>query len=394
MISPFTLKMPPLVEFGPGKFNLLEDILSPPIKRPLFVLGGQSLSKSPHFNKLGTIIESKALELRTVYVDQEPTPQLVDSAVSKFANERIDIVIGIGGGSVLDAAKAISAMLAEQAPVFNFLEGVGSKRPSGQKIFFVAIPTTSGTGSEATSNAVISQIGEHGFKKSLRHNNYIPDIAIVDPELTLSCPRSLTITCAMDCFSQLVEGYLSTNSSQLTDLLALDGLRAISRSLRLVCKEDGNINAHADLSYATLLSGIVLANAGLGSVHGFASVIGGQFTIPHGVVCATLMAPANEHTLNELRKDQVRNQSSLRKYTSLGYLFSKEEHKSDSWYQDYFIDELYNLNATFDIPTLSKYGFTGQHIKSVAAKTGNKYNPIELSDNILAKILLKRLGEE
>lgn len=392
MILSFSLKIPPQIKFGAGKFNELNEILSPSISKPLFVLGGRSFENSQHFNWLTEILQKKSLELRYVNIDQEPTPQIIDTVVSKFANEAIDQVIGIGGGSVLDAAKAISAMLIEQAEIIDFLEGVGCKKPSGQKLPFIAIPTTSGTGSEATSNAVISQTGNNGFKKSLRHDNFIPNIAIVDPELTLPCPQPLTTACAMDCFTQLVEGYLSTNSSQLTDLLALDGLKAISRSLRVVGENGNDLQARTDLAYAALLSGIVLANAGLGSVHGFASVIGGLFPIPHGIVCSTLMAPANEYTLYTLREDEEHNQSSLQKYTNLGKLFSVEQYKSDSWYQDHFIKELYSLTEHFNVPTLNKYGVTTQHIKSIAEQSGNKNNPIALSDDILAKILLTRLG--
>ncbi len=384
--------MPAQIVFGPGKLAELENILVRFGCRPLLVLGNRSFLATDHFLLVQKIFTKLTIPLQMVHISSEPSPEMIDTIVANPAYTKIDLVVAIGGGSTLDAGKAISAMLAEGGKFAPFLEGVGTTKPSGRKLPFIAIPTTSGTGSEATSNAVISSVGQQGFKSSLRHDNYIPNLALVDPLLTLSCPKALTVACSMDCFTQLVEGYLSSNASSLTDVLALEGIRALQRSIRQVCLEGSNLPARSDLSYATLLSGIVLANSGLGTVHGFASVIGGRFTIPHGVVCGTLMAPTNALTLKRLRASGG-NHPALHKYTKLGRIFSAQKNRDDAWYQDHFIEELERLATELNIPKLSDYVIANSDIEEIAAKTGNKYNPAQLTKEDLASILRSRISE-
>lgn len=392
MFSSFTLKLPRQIIFGPGKLTELEHILGQFGARPLLVLGGRSFATSEHAAVLGKIFAKLGMQVPIVHIASEPSPEMINTIVADLAGAEIDLVIALGGGSVLDGGKAISVMLKEKGAVTRFLEGVGSTTPSGRKLPFIAIPTTSGTGSEATSNAVISSVGSQGFKSSLRHDNFIPDLALVDPALTLSCPEKLTVACGMDCFSQLVEGYLSTNSSSLTDALALDGLKAIHRSLRLVCADGTNLPARCDLAYAALLSGIVLCNSGLGTVHGFASALGGLFHIPHGLVCGTLMAPVNAMTLRNLRQ-KGDNLPALTKYAQLGSLFSEQQNKTDAWYQDYFIEELARLSDDLGIAPLSACGVSSADINNIVGKTGNKYNPTPLTEADLAAILRNRIKE-
>lgn len=390
MISSFNLKFPAQILFGPGKLAELENIIGRFGSRPLLVLGNRSFSETAHYDSIQSIFLKLGVQTRSVHIGSEPSPEMIDTIVADPYCKEIDLVIAIGGGSVLDGGKAISVMLAEGGHVRRFLEGVGDKIPSGSKIPFIAIPTTSGTGSEATSNAVISSVGRQGFKNSLRHDNFIPDIALIDPTLTLSCPREITAACGMDCFTQLVEGYISTNSSPLVDVLALEGVRAIRRSLRLVCDDGSNLDARTDLSYAALLSGIVLSNSGLGTVHGFASAAGGLLSIPHGVICGTLMAQVNSLTLKKLRAT-AKDHPALIKYTELGKIFSDQQSKADGWYQDFFIEELQRLSDDLNIEKLGKYGASITDIQTIVEKTGNKYNPVQLTREELATILRNRI---
>lgn len=390
LIPSFSLKAPPQIIFGAGKLAQLEHIICRFGSNPLLVLGKYSFLATAHYQVMQRIFRQLDLQLRTVHIPSEPSPAMIDRIVTKLSGTGIDLVIAIGGGSVLDSGKAISAMLAEKKEITQFLEGVGDTIPSGRKIPFIAIPTTSGTGSEATSNAVLSSVGRDGFKSSLRHDNFIPDLAIIDSSLTLSCPPKLTVACSMDCFTQLVEGYLSTNSSVVTDALAVDGIQAVHRSLRRVCHDGSNLSARTDLAYAALLSGIVLANSGLGTVHGFASVIGGLFSIPHGVICGTLMAPTNARTLHNLRANNA-DHPALIKYTRLGRIFSGQQDKTDAWYQDSFIDQLYRLADELDIARLSEFGVSPADVPKIVAKTGNKCNPSQLTKEELADILQSRI---
>jgi len=325
-----------------------------------------------------------------VVIPGEPSPGMIDSAVSKYRDFNINAVVGIGGGSVLDAGKAISAMMYRKESVKEYLEGVGILDHPGTKLPYIALPTTSGTGSEATKNAVISQIGKVGFKKSLRHENFVPDIAIVDPQLTASCPQNVTAASGMDCFTQLTESYLSGKACEYTDALAWEGLKAVKLSLRQSYNNGTDIKARSNMSFAALTSGICLANAGLGAVHGFASAIGGMYEIPHGVICGTLMAEANAVNIRELRKKD-NNNLALKKYSSLGRLFLHDEGKADDYYIDAFIDHLKELTENLKLPSLKQSGIRETDIQYICENTDIKNNPVNLTGEDLMEILQNRL---
>jgi alcohol dehydrogenase class IV len=281
-------------------------------------------------------------------------------------------------------------MMSKTESVIEYLEGVGTKDHPGTKLPFIAVPTTSGTGSEATKNAVISHIGKDGFKKSLRHENFVPDIAVVDPELTLNCPINITASSGMDCFTQLTEAYLSDKSNEYTDALAFEGLKVIKSSLRRSFFHGDDIGARTGMSFAALTSGICLANAGLGVVHSFASSIGGMYNIPHGVVCGTLMVSANKINVRELRRGG-NNKAALKKYSNMGKLFIDEEDKSDAYYIDGFVQYLYDLTDDFHLPGLKGYGLEEEDIEQICRLTENKNNPVKLTLEDLMEIVSSRL---
>ncbi len=302
MVEPFKFARVPGIIFKNGSVESLPEHINLFGSRIALVTGKNSFIHSMQGSMLLGELERKKTGYHLLTISSEPSPEDIDSAVLTLVDQKIEVVVGIGGGSVLDAGKAISAMINMNEPVVRFLEGVGDLVHPGTKLPYIAVPTTSGTGSEATKNAVISRIGIHGFKKSLRHDNFVPDLALVDPSLTINCPADITAASGMDCFSQLTEAYLSDKSSVYTDGLAIEGLKAIRDSLERCCYDGHDIEARTGMSFAALTSGICLANAGLGVVHGFASSVGGLYDIPHGVVCGTLMAKANEITVRELRK--------------------------------------------------------------------------------------------
>jgi alcohol dehydrogenase class IV len=389
MVKPFQFASVPKILFRCGVIAELPGIIKLYRGKTAIVTGKNSFIQSGHAIKLFHDLEIAGIEYHIISVPAEPSPQIIDEAVGKLYNEEIKLVVGIGGGSVLDAGKAVSAMMHKSESVVEFLEGVGSKDHPGTKIPFIAVPTTSGTGSEATKNAVISQIGINGFKRSLRHDNFVPDIALVDPELTLQCPRDITAASGMDCFTQLTEAYLSDKSNEYTDALAMEGLKAIKASLIRSFTNGENIDARTGMSFAALTSGICLANAGLGVVHGFASSIGGRYNIPHGLVCGTLMASSNEINVRELRKNS--NSGALKKYALLGELFLDGKGKTEDYYIDGFIGYLHKLTDDLQLPGLRKFGLEEVDIGLICKLTEIKNNPVKLSLEDLEEIVRSRL---
>ncbi|TXT63039.1 MAG: Iron-containing alcohol dehydrogenase [Promethearchaeota archaeon] len=395
MIDPFEVASIPKVFFGAGIRSNLDTIIPSFGNKILFVIGQSSLKNSGVWDEIRKKMDELNVNYFQISVAGEPSPSLIDSYATKYREQSLDIIISIGGGSVIDAGKAISAMIPHEDSITNYLEGVGSKKPDGKKIPFIALPTTSGTGSEATKNAVISQVGENGFKKSLRHDNYIPNIAIVDPELAISCPPSITAACGMDAFTQLYESYVSTKANPMMDALSYSGIDHMKDKIIPACTNaQEDIEVRAGLAYGSLMSGITLANAGLGVVHGFASSIGGLYEIPHGVVCGTLLAEAvkmNIKKLNSMGKEGV---MSLRKHAKLGALLSDSDDNAEkdiSYYLELLIYTLENWTNKLKLERLSTYGINEGDVNMIVEKTGLKNNPVSLTPEDMKEILKNRL---
>jgi alcohol dehydrogenase class IV len=390
MVKPFQFSRLPLICFGTGKIKLLPGLIWRYGKMIILVTDQESFNNSVNAETLLELFRKEGIRYHHVVIQGEPSSGMIDTVVGKFRNETIDAVVSIGGGSVLDAGKAISAMMNMEGSVREYLEGIGTREHPGIKLPFIALPTTAGTGSEATKNAVISEIGKDGFKKSLRHDNFVPDIAIIDPELTLSCPQHITAASGMDCFTQLTESYLSDKACEYTDTLAWEGLKAIKSSLVQSYVNGQDPEARSGMSFAALTSGICLANAGLGVVHGFASSVGGMFKIPHGVVCGTLMAPANAKTVRELR-NRSNNPEAINKYVRLGRLFLDDDGKPDVYYIDGFVEYLRKLSDDLKLPHLGQYGIKDEDLEPICRITELKNNPVNLDTDDLIEILRERL---
>ncbi len=386
MVKAFHFSCVPSIRFKPGALADLPAVIKNYGTRVALVTGKDSFHHSPSSAKLLSAFDTHGITHTRIIISGEPSPAVIDQATGALNEKSIDAVVAIGGGSVLDAGKAVSAMYHIPGSVKEYLEGVGTKTHPGTKLPFIAIPTTSGTGSEATNNSVISETGKNGFKRSLRHPNFIPDVALVDPELTLLCPPDITAASGMDCFTQLTEAFLSDRSGNFTDALAIEGLKEVKTSLQTAYLKGDDLNARAGMSFAALVSGICLANAGLGTVHGFASAIGGMFNIPHGLVCGKLMAPANEISVRELR-EQKGDTDALIKYTRLGRIFLNEQNKSDDFYIDGFISYLQQMSDFFSLPGFNQYGINEEDIESLCEITENKNNPVKLSKENMAEIL-------
>ena len=395
MIPSFNFTRISHIIFGPGKLVNLYSLISQYGKSVLIVVGASSLKKSGKLDEIQMTLEDKMINYHVIELKGEPSPSMVDEAAKKYRNKSIDLVVGIGGGSVTDAGKAISAMIPKVDSIKNYLEGVGTKIHDGQKIPYIAIPTTSGTGSEATKNAVISEIGQGGFKKSLRHDNLIPDVAIIDPELMKSCPPSVTAACGMDAFTQLLESYVSSKANPITDALAYSGMKYMKDALIPACShKSSDINIRSSMAYGSLLSGMTLANAGLGIVHGLASPIGANFIIPHGVVCGTILAEATKMNIKILKKIGSEGKISLKKYADIGVLLSNEPLNTGNSLSEnlsILIKTLENWTYVLDLNKLSKYGISYDDIKNIVENTGLKNNPVNLDKKDMIEILENRL---
>jgi alcohol dehydrogenase class IV len=389
MIHPFTFAATPEVHFGVGKRRLLPSLIQNYGYHVLVVTGATAFLSSQYGEEVLMSLHAAGIKVQHAIIDREPSPAMIDDAVNKCARMP-DVVVAIGGGSVLDAGKAIAAMLPLLEPVKDYLEGVGTKSHPGKKVPFIALPTTSGTGSEATKNAVLSEVGINGFKKSLRHNNFVPNIAIIDPELTLSCPPPITASSGMDAFTQLLESYVSTAASPITDSLAIEGLRRVSVSLLPAYHDGNNIGARSDMALAAYLSGVTLANAGLGLVHGFASALGGYFEISHGVICSSLMRAANAITIKRLQEHQP-NGEAMAKYAAVGKIFASQDHKSATYYIDYLLELIASWTTILKIPRLGDVGVTEKDFEKVLDASDNKNNPIKLSRDEMQVVLKESL---
>jgi alcohol dehydrogenase class IV len=390
MVGAFNFSKIPEIHFGNNKLTLLPQKVKYFGGKLLLVTGKSSFIQSKKGNALLKFLSDEGIVYEIISFGGEPTASFIDEVCKTYCYSAYNVVVSIGGGSVIDAGKAISAMLTVDEPIETYLEGSSTFKPHpGSKLPFIAIPTTAGTGSEATKNAVISQIGENGFKRSLRHNNFVPDLAIIDPELTVNCPPIVTSASGLDAFTQLFESYVSTQSSAFTDGLSYDGMVHVQKSLRKVYSDPHDIDARTDMSYAALLSGISLAHAGLGTIHGFASSIGAAFDIPHGVICGTLLGEVNRFNIELLSKSD--NFLVLQKYVQIGKLFSDVQGKSDEYYIHSLVDSINTLINDLQIPKLSKFGVSITDSKQIALKTSNKNNPINFSVSQLETILNNRI---
>jgi alcohol dehydrogenase len=390
-IASFGVAALPRIIFGAGSFDQLAAVLASQGTRVLIVTGGRSFTGSEHWAQLQGQLKAAGLAWVQVSIAGEPSPEQVDEVVSHYGDYGIDVVLGIGGGSALDAAKAIAGLLSVQHSVMDYLEGVGPELPyPGPGLPLVAVPTTAGTGSEMTKNAVLTRHGVGGFKKSFRDEKLLPRIALLDPDLLHSCPPQVLMANAMDAFTQLLESYVSTRASEFTDALARSGIQAFAAGFDPAAAAP--VQDYSQLAYAAMLSGICLAQAGLGSVHGMAAPLGAYFPIPHGVACGTLLAMATAMNIAALRQ-RLPESPALEKYAQVACWLGAEEDSIEAGC-DALVGLLDSWVEECELPRLSAFGMTEADLPRVIAGSGGnsmKTNPLVLSDNEIRQVLLARL---
>jgi alcohol dehydrogenase len=396
-IAPFAIARLPRIVFGAGAIDRLPAEITALGRRALVVTGARSFRAGHHWRVLLEHLAADGVAVSTLACGSEPSPEFVDGAVASLAGAAIDVVVGIGGGSALDAAKAIAGMLPHRHSVTRHLEGLAGQQPyPGGALPWIAVPTTAGTGSEATKNAVLSRIGPDGYKRSFRDEALVARVALVDPELLATCPPAVVAANGLDAFTQLLESYTSTNANPLTDALALSGIEAFAQGFFAAWQGGvgaGAAAARTRMAYAALVSGICLAQTGLGAVHGLASPLGAFFPIPHGVCCGTLVARAtavNVAALTARRPDSP----ALAKYARIAEVLTGTRFADAGRAHTALIALLDGWTTRLDLPVLSAFGITEADIpRVVAGSRGSsmRTNPIVLDDTEIAAIVAARL---
>jgi alcohol dehydrogenase class IV len=368
-----------LSEVGPITVNLLGNVR----KSKVMLVSGVSTSRP---SRVIAILAKHDVEFVTQPVTGEPTVEMVRSAVDRALVANCRLVISIGGGSAIDAGKAIAAMITNGGNPFDFLEVIGPGRPlTNPPLPFIAVSTTAGTGAEVTRNAVLASPA-HRVKISLRSPMLLPRLAVVDPELTYELPRALTAATGLDALTQLIESFVSSRANPLTDGMCREGIMRAARSLQRACEQGDNAAAREDMSLASLLSGLALANAGLGAAHGIAAPLGGMFTAPHGAVCAALLPhvmSVNVRALTQRNPDS----ESLRRYDEAARIMTGNASAVAAdgirWVSE--------LCRSLGIPSVKTYGVQPGDVpvlvENAMKASSTKGNPIALTPEEVTEIV-------
>lgn len=382
MMARFEFATAQRIVFGAGVLQEAGVLAKSFGKRPLLVTGRDPSRCIP----LLELLESQGLPVQRFSVPGEPTVSTVRSGVSFAKSVNADLIIAFGGGSALDGGKAIAALVTNPGDPLQYLEVIGQGRALERRpLPCIAIPTTAGTGSEATRNAVLAA-PDQGLKVSLRHAWMLPEVALVDPALTLDLPPDITASTGLDAMTQLIEPYLSIRANPMTDALCLEGLRRAAGSLHQAWESGQDLKAREDMALASLLGGMALANAGLGAVHGLAAPLGGLKPVPHGVACAALLPHVLEANLRGLRSLDC-GHPTLSKFLELARILTgnpaAEAEDGVRWIKA--------LVAGLRIPGLGSYGVTSFDLGVIAERSlqasSMKANPVELSAAELQEIL-------
>jgi len=377
-VSTFDLAVPRRVLFGPGRADELAGLV-PTLGRRVLLCTGRDPSRHRHL--LGGVDP-----VAVVAVPHEPTVDQVREATGAARNAGADVVVAIGGGSVLDLGKAVAVLLGNGTDPMDHLEVVGRGMPVERPgLPCVAVPTTAGTGAEATANAVLSS-PEHGVKASIRGPHVLAAVALVDPLLTLSCPPAVTASSGLDALTQCLEPYVSPRANPATDAVAAEGLRRGARALRTAYEHGEDRAAREEMALCSLFGGIALANAKLGAVHGVAGVVGGMVDAPHGAVCAALLAPVVEANVRALR-ERAPAAPGLRRYAEVARLLTGRDGATVgdavAW--------LRGTVAALDVPPLGAVGLRRAQYAEVATKAARSSsmqgNPVRLTEEELVTVL-------
>ncbi len=375
------------IVFGSGTFREVAPAASKLGKHAFLVTGRSTGRATP----LAVELRTSGLALSSFAVDGEPTLEMIRRGNDLARSNGCDLVVSFGGGSAIDAGKAIAALLGNGGDLLDYLEVIGAGKPLPlPSVPFIAVPTTAGTGSEVTRNAVLSS-PEHHVKVSLRSPLMLPRLAVVDPELTLDLPPAVTAHTGLDALTQLIEAFVSARANPMTDGLCREGIERVARSLRRAYHDGHNVGARSDMAVASLLSGLALANAGLGIGHGFAGPIGGMFPAPHGAICAALLPHGMQVNIRVL-KDRAPESEALRRFGEVAAMLTgRGRARAEDG-----IDWVRGICHELSIPSLRSYGIGTESIPVLVEKasraSSTKGNPVQLSPEEMRDVLIAALS--
>lgn len=370
------------IVFGNGRLQALPTIINGMGHRAAFVAGSSAERIAPVFQ----ILKECGVNPAAFSISGEPTTDRIATLSTQARELGCDFVVAFGGGSVIDAGKAIAALLTNTRDLMDYLEVIGKGRPlTEDPAPCIAIPTTAGTGAEVTRNAVLLSPGNK-VKVSMRHPKMLPAVALVDPELTLSMPPQITASTGLDAFTQLLEAFVSIKSNPMTDSLCREGLMKAARALPRAYAKGDDLAAREAMALASLFGGLALANAGLGAVHGFAGPIGGMFEVSHGMVCAALLPAVFEANVQALER-RATDSPALMKYREAARIVTGNADAAPAaallWIRE--------LSRQMSVPSLADFGITTNDFPEIVEKAGNassmRGNPIQLAGSELTDIL-------
>ncbi len=383
------------IVFGRGTFQRIGELSAAFGRHALLVTNAGQPGDGGVVDRLAALLEASGVAMTCYLQHGEPTVTDVEQALRTARSATCDMVIGLGGGSAIDAAKAVAGLLTNPGSPLDYMEVVGKGQPLRQPAAgWIAVPTTAGTGAEATRNAVIG-CPEKRFKASLRSEHLLAKIAVIDPELAVTAPPEVTAASGLDALCQLIESYTSNRAQPLTDALALQGVSLAATALPRVCAEPTDLDVRESMALAALFSGITLANAGLGAVHGFAAPLVANFPIPHGTVCAALLPHVVAANIDALTAESTEHPF-LDRYAELGRRLTGSPALDRAEALDACRRFLFDLVYQLDIPPLWTFGLRRGHVPDMVAlarkASSMRYNPVALSDETLTHILTAAAG--
>jgi alcohol dehydrogenase class IV len=382
------------IVFGRGRLDEIGNLMAEHGRSALIVSNADRTAKQGLMARIEKLAAAESVDVEIFWIRGEPDTECVDRGLE--AARRIDAkaIVGIGGGSAIDAAKAMAGLMTNGGSCLDYMEVVGEGRPIRvPPVPWIAVPSTAGTGAEVTRNAVIGS-EEHAYKASIRSPMLLARVALVDPEIGVAVPPDVTARAGMDALTQCLESYTSSGANAMTDPLALEGVERAGRSLRRAVESGDDLDAREEMALAALLSGITLTNAGLGAVHGLAAPLGARYPVPHGAVCAALLPHVMSANIGALRAEHP-GHPALRRYAEIGRRMAGRRDLSDDEAADAGAAVAAALARDLRIPGLESLGVEESGIEGVvrmAQKASSmKFNPVELPAEILTGIVRKAL---